>query len=112
MATLLKLMVLVVAGWCSTASLDKTGTSPGDLRTGNKKALEIQGFLEARSWLAEREGFEGSKSLFCSNRSRVVMASLKARITVLCANLPLRSHFTHKGLKWATLSPFCPHFRF
>ena len=56
MITVLNAVVLVIAGWSSMASLDKTGTSPAEIGTQNQKTLENQGFSEARSFLAERKG--------------------------------------------------------
>ena len=54
----LSTVLLVVTGWCGDRPLDKTGTGPSIPGQRNEKALEIQGFSEARSFDTEREGFE------------------------------------------------------
>ena len=60
MLILVSTVLLVIPGCFGCPRLDKTGTSPSKIRCLNEKTLEIQGFSEARSFDAEREGFEPS----------------------------------------------------
>ena len=57
-AIILTSLCLVLPGWFGPTDRDKTGTSRWKVTSTNKKALENQGFSEARSFNTERGGFE------------------------------------------------------
>ena len=53
-------LMLAMPAWSEAESLDKTGTSSCKNPASMQEALEIQGFLQGHSKLAERGGDESS----------------------------------------------------